>query len=161
MKEAFQPYDAPGDTLKEMKTLRMGNNSIEEHNAHFKMIVTKSGLDATSPVVIDYYPETFNIPLQRRILSLENPPKTLKDWYDWAAQLDNNWRRMQRILGRSQESNDRKDSNGKKKEEPKRKFNFTRVVATTLFQMGWVIPGSGCAQTQVRKEMDFFHFFGC
>ena len=52
---AFQPYDAPGDALKEMKTLRMGNGSIEEHNAKFKMIVTKSGLDETSPAVIDYY----------------------------------------------------------------------------------------------------------
>ena len=126
LKEAFQPYDAPGDALKEMKTLQMGNSSIEEHNTHFKMIVTKSGLDATSPVVIDYYRETLNIPLQRRILSLENPPKTLKDWYDWVAKLDNNWRRMQRILGRTRELNDRKNSNGKKKEEPKRKFNFTR-----------------------------------
>ena len=105
LKEAFQPYDTPGDALEEMKTFRMGNNSIEEHNVHFKMIVTKSGLDATSPVVINYYQETLNIPLQRRILSLENPPKTLKDWYYWAAKLDNNWRRMQRIWGRSRESN--------------------------------------------------------
>ena len=33
LREAFQPYDAPGDALEEMKTLRMGNESIEEHNA--------------------------------------------------------------------------------------------------------------------------------
>ena len=55
LKDAFQPYDTPGDILEEMKTLRMGNRSIEEHNARFKMIVTKSGLDKTSPAVIDYY----------------------------------------------------------------------------------------------------------
>ena len=85
LKNAFQPYDAPGDTLEEMKTL--------------KMIVTKSELDETSPAVIDYYRETLSFPLQQRILSLENPPKTLKEWYDWAAKLDNNWRKMQRILG--------------------------------------------------------------
>ena len=60
----FQPYDAPGDALKEMKTLRMGNSLIEEHNAKFKMIVTKSGLDETSPAVIDYYRETLSLPLQ-------------------------------------------------------------------------------------------------
>ena len=36
-----------------------------------------------------------------------------------------------------------------------------RVVATTLFQMGWVIPGTQCAQSQAMKEMDFFHFFQC
>ena len=109
-----------------MKTLRMGNGSIEEHNAKFKMIVTKSGLDETSPAVIDYYREALSFPLQRQILSLENPPKTLKEWYNWAAKLDNNWRKMQRILGRSREANDRKDFNGKKREEPKKRFHFTR-----------------------------------
>ena len=30
---AFKPYDAPGDALEEMKALRMGSGSIEEHNA--------------------------------------------------------------------------------------------------------------------------------
>ena len=125
LKDAFQPYDAPGDALEEMKTLRMGSGLIEEHNAWFKKIVTRSGLDKTSPAVINYYRETLNVPLKRRILSLENPPKTLQEWYNWAAKLDNNWRKMQWILGRSWETNDWKDSNGKKKEEPRRRFNFT------------------------------------
>ena len=125
LKEAFQPYDAPRDALEEMKTLQMGSNSIEEHNTHFKMIVTRSGLNSMSPAVIDYYQETLSIPLQRRILSLENLPKTLQEWYDWAAKLDNNWRKMQRILGQSRELNYQKDPNGKKKEQAKRRFNFT------------------------------------
>jgi hypothetical protein len=89
------------------------------------MLVTRSGLDTTSAAVIDYFRESLNIPLQRRILSLENPPKTLKDWYDWAAKLDNNFRRMQQILGR----NDRgKTTNAseKKKEEPRRRWNIQR-----------------------------------
>jgi Ty3 transposon capsid-like protein/Zinc knuckle len=124
LEEAFKPYDAPGDALEEMKTLRMGNNSIEEHIAKFKMLVTRSGLDTASAAVIDYFRESLNIPLQRRILSLENPPKTLKEWYDWAAKLDNNFRRMQRILGR----NDRAKTTGneKKKVEQKRQWNIPR-----------------------------------
>jgi Ty3 transposon capsid-like protein len=125
LRAAFSPYDAPGDALEEMKMLRMKDNSIEEHNSKFKMLVTKSGLDETSPAVIDYYRETLNIPLQRRILSLENPPKTLKEWYEWASKLDNNWRKMQRILGRSRETNERA-AQGKRKEEPRRRFHFTR-----------------------------------
>ena len=35
LKEAFEPYDAPGDALKEMKNLRMGNGTIEEHKRLF------------------------------------------------------------------------------------------------------------------------------
>ena len=61
---AFQLYDAPGDVLEEMKTLRMGNGLIEDHNAQFKMTITKSRLDLTYPAVIDYYRESLNIPLQ-------------------------------------------------------------------------------------------------
>ena len=37
LKEVFQPYDAPGDALEEM-----GSGSIKEHNAHFKIIITRS-----------------------------------------------------------------------------------------------------------------------
>ena len=90
LEEAFKPYDALRDALKEMKTLQMGNNLIEKHITKFKMLVTRSGLDTTSAAVINYFRESLNIPLQQRILSLKNPPKTLKEWYDWAAKLDNN-----------------------------------------------------------------------
>ena len=55
----------------------------------------------------------------------KNPPKTLKEWYDWASKLENNWRKTQRILGRSRE-NLEKNNGGKKKEEPRRRFNFIR-----------------------------------
>ena len=65
LKEAFQPFNAPGDTLEEIKNLQMGNNSIKDHNAKFQMLLTKSNLDKTSPAVIDYYRETLNLPLQK------------------------------------------------------------------------------------------------
>ena len=35
LREAFQPFDAPGDALEEIKNLQMGSNSIEDHNAKF------------------------------------------------------------------------------------------------------------------------------
>ena len=65
LKEAFQPFDAPGDALEEIKNLRMGNNLIEDHNAKFWILLTKSKLDKTSPAVIDYYWETLNLLLQK------------------------------------------------------------------------------------------------
>lgn len=41
--EAFSPYDTPGDALKKMKTLQMkADNSIDDHVAKFKMLVTSS-----------------------------------------------------------------------------------------------------------------------
>ena len=63
-----------------------------------------------------------NIPLQRKLLDLTTPPKNLKEWYEWAARLDNNFQKMKRILGRT--------TNGKQpekaREEPRKKWNFQK-----------------------------------
>src|SRR5271155_5873457 len=89
LNDMFAPYDAPGDALEKMKELRMKiGESMDDHNAKFKMLVLESKLGTESAAVIDLYRETLPIPLQRRILTLEKPPKTLEDWYQWATTLD-------------------------------------------------------------------------
>ena len=115
LNDAFKPYDAPGDAQEEMKSIKMGNNTIKEHIAKFKMLVTTSDLDNNSPAVIDYFQDLLSILLQRKILNLENPPKTLKDWYDWAQKIDNNFWRMQHILGRSSDKKPEITTKRKKK----------------------------------------------
>jgi hypothetical protein len=102
----------------------MGNNTADKHNAIFKTLLTKSKLPKDFLMIVDYYRETLSLPLQRRIMSLENPPETLKDWYKWSAKLDHNYRRMQRILGRSKDNN--KNSGGNTKNEPRKTWNFQR-----------------------------------
>ena len=120
LREAFQPFDAPGDALEEIKNLWMGSNSIEDHNTKFQMLLTKSKLDKTSLAVIDYYRETLNLPLQKRLLGLEVPLVTLQEWYDKATKYNNLFRKIQRIMGRGRTNND-------KKEEPKKKaWTFTK-----------------------------------
>jgi len=99
LKDAFEPYDSEGDALEEMKALRIGDVPIDEHIAKYKMLVTKAKLKEENPVVINLFRETLSLSLQRRLLTLEKPPKTLKDWYEWASRLDNNYKRMQHILG--------------------------------------------------------------
>ena len=122
LKEAFQPFDTPGDALEEIKNLRMGNNSIKDHNAKFRMLSTKSKLDKTSPAIIDYYWETLNLPLQKRLLRLELPPTTLQEWYNKSTKYDNLFWKIQRITGRGRANND-------KKEEPRKKaWTFTKKV---------------------------------
>jgi len=99
LKDAFEPYDSEGDALEEMKALRIGDVPIDEHIAKYKMLITKAKLKEENPVVIDLFRETLSLSLQRRLLTLEKPPKTLKDWYEWASRLDSNYKRMQCILG--------------------------------------------------------------
>lgn len=116
--EAFKPYDAPGDALEKITTLRMGTNSIEDHIARYKVLLTKAGVKDDSPSAIDYFRRSLNVPLQKNLLNLPTPPKDLKEWYDWAQRLDNNYRRMQRIFSRTPDKNS--------KNEPRKQWNFQR-----------------------------------
>ena len=101
LKTSFEPYDAPGDALEEMKNMRLGNGSIDQHIANFKMAVTRSGLDEDSPAVIDYFRDSLTMALQRRIMTLEDPPTTLEKWCKWVQKTDNNYKKMQRVIDRS------------------------------------------------------------
>ena len=55
LKQAFEPYDSPGDALEELKELQMGNTPIDKHIAQYKMLVTKSKLKNDNSVVIDMF----------------------------------------------------------------------------------------------------------
>ena len=116
VKKSFKPFNGPGDTLEEMKTLRMASNgNIHKHVAKFRMLVTKSGLMALV-AIMDLFQETLPTPLQKQIMTCENPPTTLNQWYEKSTKFHSNWQRMQRIFGRKTE--------GSKKEEGKKRFSF-------------------------------------
>ena len=65
----FSPYNALKDVIYEMKELKMGNTTIKEHVAKFKMLVTKLKL-TKNDAVVEYFMETIPIPLQQNIMSL-------------------------------------------------------------------------------------------
>ena len=115
---AFKPYDAPGDALEKITALKMGNNSIEDHVAKYKILLSKAGVNEDSPSAIDYFRKSLNIPLQKNLLNLPTPPKDLKEWYEWATHLDNNYRKMQHIFNRTPRDN--------MKNEPKKHWQFQR-----------------------------------
>jgi hypothetical protein len=123
IKEDFKTYNAPGDALEELVALKMGNNSIEDHIARFRILLKKSQVPEDSPSATDYFKKTLNIPLQKKkkLLDLPTPPKNLSEWYDWASRLDNNYRKIQRIL---------QQSSGKlpdrEKEEQRKKWTFQK-----------------------------------
>ena len=121
LKTSFEPYDAPGDALEEMKNMRLRDGSIDQHIANFKMAVTRSGLSEDSPAVIDYFRDSLTMALQRRIMTLEDPPTTLEKWCKWAQKTDNNYKKMQRVIDRSKR-NTISTNDGKKREEPTRRW---------------------------------------
>jgi len=65
LKDAFEPYNSKGNTLEEMKVLRIGDIPIDKHIAKYKMLVTKAKLKDDNPIVIDLFQETLSMSLQR------------------------------------------------------------------------------------------------
>lgn len=58
---------------------------------------------------------------------------------------------MQKILGQSQDSNDKKDTNGKRREEPRKQFNFVcgdpnamNIDALTIKKRGEIMKKGLC-----------------
>jgi hypothetical protein len=110
--EDFSPYDAPKDAIYEMKELKMGNSSIEEHVSKFKMLVTKLKL-AKNDAVVEYFKESLPIALQKNILSLPEQPKALEEWYTWAVKLQNNYICMRSAISKIQNWGGSTTSNNK------------------------------------------------
>jgi hypothetical protein len=128
----FSPYDAPKDAIYEMKEMKMGNTSVEEHVSKFKMLVTKSKL-AKNDAVVEYFRETLPIPLQTKIMSLPTPPTDLDDWYKWAITLQNNFLRMKSAISKTQQTRGNSSSNTNNKKmggNAPRRFFFHREDRT-------------------------------
>ena len=121
LRESFEPYDAPGDTMDKIIHLMKGDATVEDHVAKYKILLRKAKIPEVSPPAIDYFMRSLPIPLQRDLLRLPTPPKDLKEWYSWASKLDNNFKRMQWILGWSTGK-----TSEKTKEEPRQKRNIRR-----------------------------------
>ena len=119
LEKDFAAYKAPGDALENMKNLWYDTKaSIEDHISRFKALLSQSGMKE-SISVIDYFRQTLLINLQWKIMLLDNPPVTLDDWYKWTKQVDNTYKKTQRMLGQIPEKKDTK-------EETKKRWNFPK-----------------------------------
>ena len=120
LEKDFAAYDTPGDALEKIKTLRYDQkSSIEDHISKFKALLSQSRMDE-SLSTINYFRQTLPILLQQKIMLLNNPLVKLVDWYKWTQQVDNTYKKTQRMLGRVP------DKKEEKKEEPKKCWNFAK-----------------------------------
>jgi len=96
---AFKSQNAQKDALHDLNTLRMKNNSAEDHVALFKTLVTRSGLKEETDII-----RKFEVSLADHIrerINLGDEPKDLKDWYEKAVQTDNRFRRLKEDIGQN------------------------------------------------------------
>ena len=81
-----------------MKELRLKpGDLIDNHVTQFKMLVQASKIGPDSPAIVDLFRQSLLTALQSRLLTLENPPTTLDEWYTKSRKLDNAWKCMQKV----------------------------------------------------------------
>jgi hypothetical protein len=97
LKKTFQPYNEPAEALDDMKKMRLGDNSIMEHNSRFRLLVSQTGM-TDSPALINLYQEALPWALQSPIIRSEHPPKTLEEWYTKATNFYIGHKRAQRLF---------------------------------------------------------------
>ncbi len=101
-KEAFTSITSVDDTMKKLKSLRMGSNSADEHTGKFNLLIDKAGMaNAGAPVLIDFYQSSL-APWLIQLIYQGIVPTTLDDWKKKAILLDHNkWLAQSYIGGRS------------------------------------------------------------
>ena len=128
LNSAFEPFDAPGDALEELKLLRRKDNHIEDHVATFRRLAQAANLDKDSSTVRDLFEETLDTPLLRKMYSrgAANVPKTIEDWYKQAIEEDNAKERLTRRITRRHEGKTDRSKDIKGKGSSPRQFTFIR-----------------------------------
>jgi len=104
-KKAFKDVDQVNEALNNLGRLRQGNKGAEEHTTTFRLLVGKAGISSernpNHQVLIDLYQRSLKPKLIEQIMSMENIPKTVEEWYEKAILFDNNWRRLMTAMGRT------------------------------------------------------------
>jgi hypothetical protein len=104
-----------------MKKLRLGGNSIMEHNSRFWLLVSQTGMTDSS-VLINLYQETLPWALQSLIIRSEHSPKTLEEWYTKATNFYIGHKRAQRLFKKQ----DNKPTNTFGPPSVQKKFTFPK-----------------------------------
>jgi len=102
-KKAFKDVDQVNEALNDLGRLRQGNKGAEEHTMTFQLLVGKAGISSEKnpnhQVLIDLYQKSLKPKLVKRIMSMEQIPETIEEWYEKAILFDNNWRRLMTAMG--------------------------------------------------------------
>ena len=122
VKAFFKDTDAKADALYKLSQAHQGNNSIQNHNAWFAVMIAQSGLnhDDNYEVLKDYYLRSLDEELLLAAWKIRPVPNTIEDWFTAVQNEDNNQKQLKRFKKRL--------GNPKKEENPKKKFFFKRKL---------------------------------
>ena len=102
LRSDFKDVDAKADGLYKLGNIQQGSNSIEAHNAEFKLLISQSGLnvDENNEVLTDYYCRSLKPDILEKCWEASPEPENLNQWMKKAQEVDTRkkqFARFQRI----------------------------------------------------------------
>ena len=98
LENAFLISDIPGNARAKLRTLKQTGRA-DEYVGQFRILAQRSKItDETT--LIEYFMEGLKPKLLEKIYSLQTIPTTIENWYSHACRFDNQWSRVQEIIGR-------------------------------------------------------------
>jgi len=98
IEDAFLISDIPGNARAKLRTLRQ-TGSANEYVGQFRILAQRSKI-TDDAALIEYFMEGLKPKLLEKIYALETIPTTIDEWYSHACRFDNQWLRVQEIIGR-------------------------------------------------------------
>ena len=94
LKKEFREGDEEIIQVIELKKLEQGGKTIKEFVQEFRRAVRESRYERW--LLIEEFKHSINSIILQRLIESECQPSTINQWYEWAINLDRNWRENKR-----------------------------------------------------------------
>jgi len=94
LKKEFGGGEEESVKAAELRKLEQGGRTMEEFIQEFKRTARGSGYEGRP--LVEEFKKGINSGIRRKLMEVENPPTSIKNWYRRATALDRNWRESRR-----------------------------------------------------------------
>ena len=94
LKKKFGGGEEESVKAAELRKLEQGGKTVEEFVQEFKRAARGSGYEGRP--LVEEFKRGINSGIRRKLMEVENPPTSIKQWYRSATALDRNWRESSR-----------------------------------------------------------------
>ncbi|XP_006463312.1 hypothetical protein AGABI2DRAFT_144648 [Agaricus bisporus var. bisporus H97] len=90
LRNNFGDADEESTAVGKLRLIEQGSKSAEEHVQEFKRIARDSGYEGRA--LIEEFKRSLSGRIRKALMESENPPTTIRSWYERSMKLDRQWR---------------------------------------------------------------------
>ncbi|EKM82272.1 hypothetical protein AGABI1DRAFT_124755 [Agaricus bisporus var. burnettii JB137-S8] len=90
LRNNFGDADEESTAVGKLRLIEQGSKSAEEHVQEFKRISRDSGYEGRA--LIEEFKRSLSRRIRKALMEAENPPTTIRSWYERSMKLDRQWR---------------------------------------------------------------------